>query len=99
MSVSFKINKYFFIRIVDGEMNENDLILILIFSVGLLTIILLVFMLVNIIRCCKTKKESDKNKPSENPTSPISLPDMPDNPSKKTTAATNFYENSPRPNL
>ena len=96
MSVSFKINKYFFIRIVDGEMNENDLILILIFSVGLLTIILLVFMLVNIIRCCKTKKESDKNKPNENPTSPISLPD---NPSKKTTATTNFFENSPRPNL
>ena len=96
MEVTFKINKYFFARIVDGEMNQNDLILILIFSIGLLTIILLVFMLVNIISCCKTKRDTEKNKPNENASSPISLPE---NPSKKTTATTNFFENSPRPNL
>ena len=59
MEVTFKINKDFFNRIFNGEMNQNDLILILIFSIGLLTIILLVFMLINIINCCKTKKDTD----------------------------------------
>ena len=96
MEVTFKINKDFFSRIFNGEMNQNDLILILIFSIGLLTIILLVFMLVNIISCCKTKRETEENKPKENPNSPVSLPE---NTSKKTTATTNFFENSPRPNL
>ena len=53
-------------------------------------------MLVNIINCCKTNKDTEKNNPNEKTPSPISVPE---NPSKKTTVTTNFFENSPRPNL
>ena len=56
LEVNFKIDEDFFKRIANGEMTKNDLIIILIFSLGLLTLIMIIWILVSVIKCCKSKK-------------------------------------------